>query len=224
MKPINLAPSILSADFSRLGAHIEEVLQAGITHIHVDVMDGHFVPSISFGPLIAKAIRPLLTRHNAIMDVHLMVTNPEQHLAPFVDAGADIITVHVETCADLPKTIRTIHSLGAKAGVTLNPATPLAEIKPILPEIDLALVMSVVPGLGGQSYLPQSIARIRALRALLDSCNPDAILEVDGGIKPENAAEIAAAGANLLVVGSAIFGGCASVTENIRRFRTSLCI
>ncbi len=213
---VKIAPSILSADFARLGEQVREAEAAGADWIHVDVMDGHFVPNITIGPPIVAAIRPVT---QLPLDVHLMISQPERYLADFARAGADRITVHVETCPHLHRTIAAIKELGCKAGVTLNPATPLATLEEILPYADLILVMSVNPGFGGQSYIPTSTAKIRRLRELLDAQGSVAELEVDGGITPENVAEVVAAGATVLVAGSAVFNTQRSVADNIARLR-----
>lgn len=217
--PVKLAPSILSADFARLGEQVREAEAAGADWLHIDVMDGHFVPNITIGPLIVAALRPL-TR--LPLDVHLMIAQPERYLADFAEAGADWLTVHVETCPHLHRTVERIKELGVKAGVTLNPATPLAALEEILPYVDLVLVMSVNPGFGGQRYIPTSTAKIRRLRALLAAAGSAAELEVDGGVKAENAAEVAAAGATVLVAGSAVFNQADSVAANIVALRRAI--
>jgi ribulose-phosphate 3-epimerase len=219
---IKLAPSILSADFARLEEQVREAVTAGAEYIHVDVMDGHFVPNITIGPLIVEALRPLARETGAVLDVHLMIEKPERYLADFAQAGADILTVHVETCPHLHRTVQAIRELGVRPGVTLNPATPLAALEEILPDVDLVLIMSVNPGFGGQSYIPGSTSKIRRLRQMLDAIGSTANLEVDGGVKTHNAAEIAAAGANVLVAGSAIFGGARSIAANVAAFRQAL--
>jgi ribulose-phosphate 3-epimerase len=222
MKQIKIAPSILAADFARLGEQVAEAVKAGAEYIHVDVMDGHFVPNITIGPLIVEALRPLAANLGAVLDVHLMIANPAAYVADFAKAGADIITVHVEADPHLHRTVQAIHELGVKAGVTLNPATPLSTLEEILPYVELVLIMSVNPGFGGQSYIPTSTAKIRRLRQMLDAIGSLADLEVDGGVKVHNAAEIAAAGANVLVAGSAIFNAQQSITANVAAFRRAL--
>lgn len=215
MKQVKIASSILAADFSRLGEQIREAEAAGTDWFHVDIMDGMFVPNISFGPLVMEAIRPIT---KLTLDVHLMIEQPERYLKAFRDAGADRITVHVETCPHLHGTIQTIKNLGAKVGVTLNPATPLSTLEEILPEVDLVLIMSVNPGFGGQSYIPSSSDKIRRLRAMLDAIGSHAELQVDGGIAPGTAGLAIEAGASVLVAGSAVFGK-GSIADNIAKLR-----
>jgi ribulose-phosphate 3-epimerase len=216
MAQVKIAPSILSADFARLGEQVQEAEAAGADWIHVDVMDGHFVPNITVGPPVVRALRSITTLP---LDVHLMIKKPERYLDAFVQAGASGLTVHVETCPHLHRTIQHIKELGARAGVTLNPATPLSSLTEILPDVDLVLVMSVDPGFGGQSYIPGSANKVARLRALLDEIGSLAELEVDGGVNADTVAAVVEAGATVLVAGSAIFNQRASVAENIQLLR-----
>lgn len=216
---IRIAPSILSADFARLGEQVQEAEAAGADWIHVDIMDGHFVPNITVGPLVVRALRPVTTLP---LDVHLMIEKPERYLEAFARAGANVLTVHVETCPHLHRTVQQVKELGVKAGVTLNPATPLVSLQEILPYVDLVLIMSVNPGFGGQSYIPSSTDKIARLRRMLDDIGSHAEIEVDGGVNLETIATIAQAGATVLVAGSAVFNQDASVAENISHLRATL--
>ncbi len=217
---VKLAPSILSADFSRLGEQVREAELAGADWIHVDVMDGHFVPNLTIGPLVVGALRPITSR---FLDVHLMVESPERLIPAFAEAGADGLTVHVEACTHLHRVVQQIKALGKRAGVALNPATPLASVEEILPFVDLVLVMSVNPGFGGQSYIPTSTQKITRLRSILDERGLSHVeLEVDGGIHPDNVADVVAAGATVIVAGSAVFNEKATVAENIRALRAGM--
>ncbi len=222
---VKIAPSILSADFSRLGDQVQAAIYAGADYIHVDIMDGHFVPNLTVGPLVVAAIRPVTAEANIPLDVHLMIEEPERLIPAFAQAGADILTVHVETCPHLHRTLQQIRELGVRPGVTLNPGTPLVSLQEVLEEVDQVLIMSVNPGFGGQSYIPGSTEKIVRLRQMLDARGLDHVdIEVDGGIKPENAAEVVRAGANVLVAGSAIFNPYASIAENIQALREGMVV
>lgn len=223
MMSVEIAPSFLTADLTRLGDQINEALQAGAERIHVDVMDGRFVPNLTFGPLVVAALKPLTQVAGALLEAHLMVEEPERLIPDFAQAGAELITVHVETCPHLNRTIQQIKDLGLKAGVTLNPSTPLITLEEVLGEVDLVLVMSVNPGFGGQEYLPSSTKKITRLRQMLEERQLDHVdVEVDGGINPTTAAEVVAAGANVLVVGSCVFNSQGSIAENLNNLRKAI--
>jgi len=203
MRKTMIAPSILSADFARLGEEITAVAKGGADVIHIDVMDGHFVPNITIGPLVVKAVRKIT---DLPLDVHLMIENADAYLEDFAKAGADWITVHVETGYHLHRTIHRIKELGKKAGAVLNPATPLTSLEEILPDLDLVMLMTVNPGFGGQSFIESSLTKIKQLKKMIDDRGLNVGIEVDGGVSPKTIGPIAAAGANIFVAGSAVFG------------------
>lgn len=212
---IKMAPSILSADFARLLEDVKKVERAGCEYLHIDVMDGHFVPNITLGPAIIKSLRKDV---NMVFDAHLMIENPDNYIKDFVDAGCDMIVVHEEACTHLHRTIQNIKSFNVKAGVALNPATPIENIKYILNDIDMVLIMTVNPGFGGQSFIGTMVDKIKELKTLIDEKGLDVDIQVDGGIKPSNVSEVVKAGANVIVAGSAIFNSD-DIEATVKEFR-----
>lgn len=215
---MKLAPSILSADFSNLLGDIKKVEEAGCDMLHIDVMDGHFVPNITIGPLIMESLKG---KTNLPFDVHLMIENPDKYIPQFAKAGADIISVHSEACIHLHRTIQLIKDYNVKAAVAINPATPLNVIENVLEDLDMVLIMSVNPGFGGQSFIESSIAKIRTLRKMIEEKGLNVDIQVDGGIKVDNVKRVVDAGANIIVAGSAIFGS-KNILQTVKQFRESV--
>ena len=216
---IQIAPSILSADFARLGDQVREAEAAGADLVHIDVMDGHFVPNITVGPLVVRALRPLM---HLPLHVHLMIEQPERYIDEFVRAGAGMVTVHVETCPHLHRTIQQIRDAGATPAVALNPATPLVAIEEVLDQVDLVLIMTVNPGFGGQKLIPSMLAKVRRLRHMLDERGLVCQIEVDGGVNLSTIADVVRAGANVLVMGAAIFASEEGVRSSLQQVRAVL--
>ena len=212
-----LCPSILSADFNRLGEQIKALEKEGVEYLHIDVMDGDFVPNISFGMPVIKSIRK---ESKMFFDVHLMVMAPERYIQDFVDCGADSITIHAEACEDLERTIEAIHDAGVKAGISIKPATPVNDISHLLEDVDMVLVMTVQPGFGGQKYIPECTEKIQELRELIDSEKLDVDIQVDGGINEDTLETVMKAGANMLVMGSGVFQG--DLSANVRRLKKKI--
>ncbi|MFZ5990880.1 MAG: ribulose-phosphate 3-epimerase [Deinococcota bacterium] len=217
--PVWIAPSVLAADFTRLGEQVREAQEGGADLIHVDVMDGRFVPNISMGIVVVEAIRRVA---QIPLDVHLMIVEPEKYLADFVQAGATYLTFHAEATPHAHRAVQRIRELGAKPGLALNPATPLSFLETLLPDLDLALLMTVNPGFGGQKFIPGSTQRLRELRALRDRLNPACLIEVDGGITPQTVTQVS--GADILVAGSSVFNPHSSIQENIKTLRENYAL
>ncbi len=222
MKPV-IAPSILSADFSNLGGDVRAAITAGINIIHIDVMDGQFVPNITIGPLVVESLKPLAKELHFILDVHLMIETPDRMIPEFLKAGADVITVHVETCPHLHRTLQMIRENGAKPAVTLNPATSLVTLEEILGEVDQVLIMSVNPGFGGQKYIENSTLKIARLKKMLfDRGLSHVDIQVDGGVNLATIGPIVKAGATILVAGSAVFNSKAPISDNIKQLQKAI--
>lgn len=216
---IKLAPSVLSADFARLGEQVAEATSGGADYIHIDVMDGHFVPNITVGALVVAAVRSWT---DLDLDVHLMIENPECYIPEFVSSGATLVTVHVEACPHIHRTVQSIKQLGARAGVAVNPATPLSSLEEIIRHVDLVLVMSVNPGFGGQVFIPETLDKVARLRSMLDERQLTAELEVDGGITLDNAAGVVRAGAGVLAIGNSLFKSQSGIIRTLQAFRETV--
>jgi len=216
---IKLAPSILAADVSRLAEEVSAAVAAGADRIHVDVMDGHFVPNLTFGPVIVRKLRPVCP---VPLEVHLMIEEPDRYIEAFAEAGADSLIVHQEGGTHLNRTVQAIHALGKKAGVAINPATPASTVEEILPEIELLLVMTVNPGFGGQQFLAGTLPKLRRARRMIDQVRPDCELEVDGGIEPHSIGQVVEAGATVIVAGSSVYGAPGGAAEGMARLRGAL--
>jgi ribulose-phosphate 3-epimerase len=216
---IKLAPSILAADVAHLADQVAAAVSAGADRIHIDVMDGHFVPNITFGPVVVRWLRPVTS---VPLEVHLMISEPDRYVDAFAEAGADTLIVHQEGSIHLNRTVQAIHALGKAAGVAINPATPASVLEEILPDLELVLVMTVNPGFGGQQFLNGTVAKIRRVRTMIDQTRPDCELEVDGGIEPHNISLVVDAGARILVAGSAVFGVPGGPAAGIERFQAEL--
>ena len=212
---VKIAPSILSADFAKLGEEVNAAEKAGADWIHVDVMDGHFVPNITIGPLVVKAVKKIA---KVPLDVHLMIENPDKYVKEFAESGSDIITIHEEATVHLHRSVQNIKECGVKAGVSLNPATPLGNIEIVLPYVDIVLIMSVNPGFGGQSFIPEALQKIKELKKMINDKNLKVEIEVDGGVKTDNVAEVVKAGADIVVMGSAFYN-LADYAETVKTVR-----
>ncbi|PDW03771.1 ribulose-phosphate 3-epimerase [Candidatus Viridilinea mediisalina] len=220
---MHLAPSILTADFARLEAELEAAFEAGIRWLHLDIMDGRFVPNLSFGPMVVKSISPLAKRHGAVVDAHLMIEEPERYIEAFAAAGCDYISFHIEATHHAHRAVQMIHGLGCKAGVAFNPATPLSSIEELLPDLDLVVLMSVNPGYGGQRFIPSSVDKIARLRQLCVARGcPDRLIQVDGGVNTSNLPAVRDAGANVVVVGSAVYNPNQSVADAVAGLQAAL--